>query len=211
MSDGIEMLSAGATALGAFVALFSAWDARRSANKQIRETERQQEETRRQAKVAVEQLVSSHGLVIRQWSDDVIETIGRSITLCHCHENNLSNLEFVRERSQVVQRLSALLDKGRLLFPNEDHDQYGTHKPKAFRGIRQAVLDDVADTHDATEGMKFEDPEFHLRDLIEARRQFVSEIQECIDPRSQQKRLRELVGESLYAKTSEPNGMLEMV
>lgn len=195
MQDGLEYVSAAATALSALIAFFSAWDARRSARRQVQETEKQQEETRRQARVAVEQLISTHGLGVREWSDDVIETVGRSITLCFCVENGFSEQEFVRERSNVVQRLSALIDRGRLLFPNLDHDQYGTHKPAAFRGIRQAVLDHVADAHNATADTQFDDPQLYLRDLIEARREFVSEIQQNLDPRAQQQRLRQLAGE----------------
>ena len=196
MQESVEYVSAAATALSALIAFFSAWDARRSARRQVEETERQQEETRRQAQIAVEQLISSHGKGVREWADDVIETIGRSITLCYCIDNGLLEQEFIRERSNVMQRLSALIDRGRLLFPNLDHDQYGMHKPAAFRGIRQAVLDHVADAHDATADTQFDDPQLYLRNLIEARREFVSEIQQNLDPRAQQQRLRRLAGES---------------
>ena len=203
MQDIVEYISAAGTALGAIVACFAAWDARRSARRQARETEKQQEETRKQALVAVEQLVSSHGQSVREWANGVIEAIGQSIALCHCQKNGLSEHEYVKERSRVVQRLSALLDQGRLMFPNVDYDQYGTHKPAAFRGVRQAVLDHIADAHDVTLSNQFDDPKLYLRDLIEARRAFVSEIQTTLDPRAQQQRLRQLAGD--YANSQAPH------
>jgi hypothetical protein len=39
------------------------------------------------------------------------------------------------------QRLSALVDRGRFLLPNEREEQYGGHKPRAYRGLRHPALD----------------------------------------------------------------------
>src|SRR3546814_5379018 len=51
-------------------------------------------------------------------------------------------------RRDILARLSALLDSGRWYFPNRHAEQIGSHKPAAYRGLRQPVLDAIFAAYD---------------------------------------------------------------
>jgi hypothetical protein len=41
-------------------------------------------------------------------------------------------------------RLSAIIDRGRLFFPNQPYEEIGIEKPSAYRGLRHSALDPLA-------------------------------------------------------------------
>ena len=90
-------------------------------------------------------------------------------------------------------RLSSLIDTGRWYFPNQWTDDYGTHKEPAYRGMRQPVLDYVVEAYDllkdshSTESLRAE--------LIAAQREFVSHIQEVLDPRKREQEIKKILVE----------------
>jgi len=228
MSNLTDILSGVGTAVGAVVAIYSAWYAYRSNVKQAKEivrlrvqtrqeaeeeraeakrqadqalamqvgeTRRQQEETRRQARIAYEHLLAYHRQEVRQWADQVIDAAGCAISLCYAFEIPMVHDEFMRERASTLKNISSLLDKGRIFFPNVDHDKRGLHKVEAYRGLRQPVLNRVYDVYRIVVDMRMEDCRKHADDIVRIRRAFVTEVQRYIDPRSQQKRLKELAGD----------------
>ncbi len=94
------------------------------------------------------------------------------------------NDEFVRLRS----RLSALIDEGRLYFPNLPDPVHGKNKQEAYRGHRQSILDRLVEAYDflrkiqATEAVV---PAAEVADKFnDIRRAFVSDVQKAIDPRT---------------------------
>ncbi|MGH1419161.1 MAG: hypothetical protein ACRBCJ_09930 [Hyphomicrobiaceae bacterium] len=92
--------------------------------------------------------------------------------------------EFVRLRS----RLSALIDEGRLYFPNLQDPAKGANKDAAYRGHRQPILDTLVFVYDKL-GMISEETNAANRSeqifaLNKLRRRFVSEVQDTIDPRT---------------------------
>ncbi len=78
--------------------------------------------------------------------------------------------------------LSGLVDEGRLLFPNEEHETYGVTKSPAFRGIRQQILDDVVYMHDVYRFGRLFDAPAGDHEFTEIRRDFVSELQAKVNP-----------------------------
>jgi hypothetical protein len=84
-------------------------------------------------------------------------------------------------------RLSALIDQGRLFFPNERPEAKGTDKPLAYQGYRQQILDVLVWAYDAFaryETLTSDPDRAQLAtSLGEFRRRFVSEAQIAIDPR----------------------------
>lgn len=96
-------------------------------------------------------------------------------------------------------RLSALIDRGRFFIPNYTPDKVGLHKPPAFRGIRHPALDYLVA---AEQVLSDAEPEYIDRfgsargALIAIKREFVSEIQEILDPRSQNRAIADLIKHS---------------
>lgn len=95
-----------------------------------------------------------------------------------------SELEFIEYRS----RLSALIDEGRLYFPNIQDSVKGRDKDKAYQGHRQPILDTLVDFYDTLK-LVMQNPatteqSTHVASLNKLRRQFISEVQTKIDPRS---------------------------
>lgn len=92
--------------------------------------------------------------------------------------------EFVRLRS----RLSALIDEGRLYFPNVQDPFKGAKKDAAYQGHRQPILDTLVYVYDRLKSIADETNAAGRREKISAlnqlRRRFVSEVQGTIDPRT---------------------------
>ncbi len=85
-------------------------------------------------------------------------------------------------------RLSALIDEGRLYFPNIQDPSKGAQKDLAYRGSRQPILDTLVAVYDTLKAIKLSNGPHSSAELITSinklRRQFVSETQSTIDPRT---------------------------
>jgi hypothetical protein len=88
---------------------------------------------------------------------------------------------------ELLARLSALIDHGRLFFPNDQPNMQGTEKPAAYQGFRQKILTVLVSAYNvlAREAMLSKDGEREKAraEIVELRRAFVSEVQLAIDPR----------------------------
>jgi hypothetical protein len=86
--------------------------------------------------------------------------------------------------------LSALIDRGRFFIPNHLPETVGPGKPSAFRGLRHPALDYLVAAERLLAG-----PASDLSGvfpsaqaaLVSMKRHFVSQIQEILDPRTQNK------------------------
>lgn len=90
-------------------------------------------------------------------------------------------------KHQLLSRLSALIDHGRLFFPNDQPESKGADKPAAYQGVRQMILTVLVSAYNvlAREETLASDAERAkaCAELMELRRAFVSEAQLAIDPR----------------------------
>jgi hypothetical protein len=100
-------------------------------------------------------------------------------------------------RTRCRHRLSALIDRGRFFLPNLRPDAKGAEKPSAFRGTRHAALDQLVLAEQVLAGTPLEGKEYpSMRAaLVAIKRDFVAEIQDILDPRSQ----NAMIGEILQA------------
>lgn len=91
------------------------------------------------------------------------------------------------KKQSLLARLSALIDHGRLFFPNDQPDKKGAEKPAAYQGFRQKILTVLVSAYNvlareeslANDGARAT----ACAELTELRRAFVSEAQLAIDPR----------------------------
>ncbi len=91
------------------------------------------------------------------------------------------------KKQSLLSRLSALIDHGRLFFPNHQPEKQGAEKPAAYQGFRQKILSVLVSVYNvlAREAAlaSQEAREKACAELMELRRTFVSEAQLAIDPR----------------------------
>jgi len=120
---------------------------------------------------------------LRGWASEAVDVLAEASYSCagaeaHVHPPASAHQEY---RS----KLSALIDRGRFLLPNERDDEYGSHKPRAYRGLRHPALDAlVAAEQVLGRSIPLEAFPDSKEALIGLRREFVSIVQGIIDPQS---------------------------
>jgi len=116
------------------------------------------------------------------WCNDVLKTIGRL---------RLAAETGARTRvTELRSDLSVLIDQGRFFFPNIDKgDNFGAHKPPAFRGYRNLALDFLV----AIYNIYGEEPsDENIRRAEHMRRYFLSVVFEVVNPRDRLNRIRSI-------------------
>lgn len=83
-----------------------------------------------------------------RFSDEVIDVMGEIQTLIAFNPSKAdvpanARQRFVEERSRLIGRVSSLVDRGRLFFPNLGVAGIGGHKGSAQQGLRDPVLNRV--------------------------------------------------------------------
>jgi len=164
----------------------------------LKKTEKQQEEATRQASLSTALTEKQHHLQLREWTDQYFTSVrswGEDMSLAiseaaHIIEHPELNGDHKRP---VLIKLSALIDTGRWYFPNQWADDYGTHKEPAYRGVRQKVLDcavAVYEVLDQLESIPFDHAKL---EISMARREFISLIQEVLDPRKREQEIKKIL------------------
>jgi hypothetical protein len=131
---------------------------------------------------------------LRNWASEAIDVLSEAAYMAQ-GRHDTEPMDQDTKRS-CRYRLSALIDRGRFFIPNYTPDDIGLQKPPAFRGIRHPALDFLVA---AEQMLSNADPELIDRFgsvrgvLIAIKREFVSEIQEILDPRSQNKAIADLI------------------
>lgn len=111
---------------------------------------------------------------ITSWSCNVSMAISKAIHLIEVGDTDA--------KRDTLITLSACVDMGRWYFPNRDHDQIGTDKEPAYRGVRQPCLDWIVLAYNVlSERKNVLNPR---EQLVTCQRNFVSCLQEVLDPRS---------------------------
>jgi len=91
--------------------------------------------------------------------------------------------KFVKIRAE----LSALIDEGRLYFPNIQNTPHGLDKQEAYKGYRQPILDHLVEAYDFIGKIQrkagVRSTEQVASRFNSIRRAFVSETQLAVDPR----------------------------
>jgi hypothetical protein len=135
-------------------------------------------------------IVDAHLERIRCWAD---ETIGLIIELTReCRESS-SEVNFLDRVASLRTRLSIQVERGRWFFPNLIQDQYGVAKSKAYRGLRQPVLDAVVAAFDISDELDWPNRSMYRGDLFAAQRLFVSEVQQQVNPLRRYEKVDEIL------------------
>lgn len=147
---------------------------------------------------------------LRAWASEAVDVLAEATYVCQKDDPEPTPNEAECLRN-CRYRLSALIDRGRFLLPNEREREYGDHKPHAYRGLRHHALDSLVAAERVLGGdlglLSFRDKK---EALIGLRREFVSEIHSIIDPRSSNKKVAEMLrtANEERAKDSTLGGLL---
>jgi len=154
---------------------------------------------RRQTELQYETLRAEMDAEVIAWAHEAIDCVAEAGTLARGRGVTYAADEFRRLAHETSQKLSAIADRGRLFFPNEQHETHGQEKEAAFQGFRPPILDAIVfscarlDRIAAEGGPDRESADFFSR----CRRLLVSEAQNAIDPRRRKQMLDRLaVGRS---------------
>lgn len=118
-------------------------------------------------------------------------------TLCEAHEVVARSSDAATCRSQIetnLAKLTSLIDRGRWLLPNENHEAYGVNKESAYTGTRQESLEALVLVYDAYSsfllGKREKEP--LIKFSWQVRRHFTSVIQQKLEPRVLETELEQL-------------------
>lgn len=158
--------------VSAFVALLSAWFARR--------------ETRRQREIQVERLRQEIDGASLAWGNRAIDVLSRSAMLARTRDFHKNENSFRNGQVNMATALSTMIDQGRMFFPNIAPDAKGAEKEGAFRGFRPPILDALIFAYYEVQALTRQGGPTgdNSADFIEdCRRLLVSELQAHLDPR----------------------------
>ena len=120
---------------------------------------------------------------IQDWGNDCIGVLSEAGQFCLLNTSDASRaFDYEMYKGNILHRLSALIDQGRLFYRNSDRHEYGQHKFPARRGYRPEILDPlVAAYRSVQESGGSADPDGFER-LYEWRGRFISLLQYEVDP-----------------------------
>jgi len=137
---------------------------------------------------------------LRSWASEAIDVLA-----CASYATADTDKKRIDRSSELVHcrhRMSALIDRGRFFFPNQQDDQVGGDKPTAYRGWRHRALDPLVAAEVILSGRvgsgKFES---RSEALIAMRREFVSSIQRVLAPEIANAEIARLVRDAHVART----------
>ncbi|MBX9745939.1 MAG: hypothetical protein K2X34_03495 [Hyphomonadaceae bacterium] len=149
---------------------------------------------RRQTELQYETLRAEMDAEVIAWAHEAIDLVAEASTLARGRGVTYAADEFQRLAHETSQKLSAIADRGRLFFPNEEHATHGQEKEAAFQGFRPPILDAIVFSCSRLDRMTAEGgPDSDAADFFtKCRRLLVSEAQNAIDPRRRKQMLDRL-------------------
>jgi hypothetical protein len=138
---------------------------------------------------------------LRKWADEACGTLSAAVHACDLNPAHKDG-NFFSKRHELRIALSSLADRGRWFFPNLHHTEVGVDKDEAFRGLRQPALGLLVKAYRLVGSMSYTDQQSNLtlrEPLVEVKRQFVSEVQNYLDPRNRRTIFTQLTEFTGYA------------
>jgi hypothetical protein len=122
---------------------------------------------------------------LRSWADQLADLLSEAVHFLELDPTRCQNNEFFQKRLALRTAISSYIDRGRWFFPNLHSEEVGLTKERAFRGYRQEVLNSLVAAYKALTDANYVTGENNraVRErLVEAKRHFVSQVQETLDP-----------------------------
>lgn len=190
----VNLLSAIGQFGAAVFAAIALWKSIKTSQEQKETSERlAREQTESSERVASEhrslikeQIKIQRDSDILRWTEQVIDILSDADSfVAELASAPFDDLAEARRR-RLQSRLSALIDHGRMYFPNERLEAKGAGNHRAYRGHRQPILDALVFSYESLKEAHLVNngPEAHALcvKIVDFRRQFVSEAQAAINP-----------------------------
>jgi hypothetical protein len=117
---------------------------------------------------------------VANWADESITALQTLLLICIHGDPPIPAAEAEKRRVEVLVQTSVLTERGRLFFRNAPPYSVGREKPRAYRGKRPEILDQLVVAHQIACGWPHAGDEARVRMRIVAEdclKQFVSLIQ----------------------------------
>jgi hypothetical protein len=140
---------------------------------------------RRQDKRAAVSLRLAHDNDIIRWSDSAIAVLAEAHEILIEKGASCPDADFQARRSACRATLSAVIDRGRLFFPNVDRgDSHGAENEAGYRGHRQPVLEALVSAYQllGSAGAEAGPDKASAEKLMQLRRTFVAEVFKAVEP-----------------------------
>ncbi len=136
----------------------------------------------------------AHDSDIIRWADEVIALLAAAQEMVAEKGVSFGDAEFPSRRSSVRAQLSALIDRGRLFFPNRKDGDYGKDKEAGYQGRRHPALDVLVDaySHINDSGASPGPDRDAIAALTAVRRKFMAEVFQAVDPVRRGEKVKEL-------------------
>ena len=145
-------------------------------------------ETGRQKKLQMQALRAQVDKASVDWGGEAIDLLSEAGALADLCRSSLPNDQIEIRKSELTAKLSSLVDRGRLFFPNIDPASKGAEKEGAYRGHRPPILDAVMYAFYEVQSISRNEgpsPQDSANFIFDCRRLLVSELQAHLDPRRQ--------------------------
>ena len=120
---------------------------------------------------------------IHDWGNDCVDALAEAGQFCLLQKSEFPNSHaYAIQKSELLHRLSALIDRGRLFYGNVDQGLHGLHKFPARRGYRPEILDPLVAAYRSVLEMFGSANEDRCRRLYEWRGRFITLLQCEVDP-----------------------------
>lgn len=132
---------------------------------------------------------------LRPWANELADLLSDAIHFVELDPARCPAGSFFDRRNQFRARLSSMIDRGKWFFPNLHSQEVGAHKEKAYRGYRQAVLNSLVEAYNTLTALDYvsgNNNQTRRDALVAAKRQFVGEIQDVLNPAKQDKEFRDI-------------------
>ena len=136
----------------------------------------------------------AHDSDVIRWSDEVIALLAAAQEVLLEKGVSYPEAEFRQRRSAVRAQLSALIDRGRLFFPNRADPIHGREKEPGFQGYRQPILDALVEAYEAlSKAGASPGPDIAVSDQVRTlRRAYMAEVFKSVDPVRRGEKIKEL-------------------
>jgi hypothetical protein len=146
-----------------------------------------QDLAKEQGQLMFEQVRMQRDSDILRWTHDCVEVLAQCEAFFESVTPATQTAESQDQLRALRHRLSALIDCGRMFFPNHQPDKKGADNPAAYQGFRQRILSRLVAAHNVVskfDRLKSDEHRLERLSRLNAlRRMFVSEAQLAIDPR----------------------------
>ena len=127
---------------------------------------------------------------LRVWALGALDDLSEAAHLCRLDPAVTKDASFYNRRHDLLIRLSARIDQGRLFFPSTQPAKFKKWKLESAKTLRQGPLSALLYAYGAVKQMSYAagDDNVYLWDsLIDTKRDFTTAMQAILDPRNKNK------------------------